>query len=166
MSMIAIQRMSGSGHVFIAAGNDRLFSKVCDALHRPELKTDPRFLTNADRVRHRSELHAALEARTSLMRSGEVVAALRTAGAPCSELNDIAQAIGHEQVRTMGMLVDLPSAAVPDLKVVPLPLRVNGRRPAPTSPPPMLGADTDSVLHALGIGDDEIARLRREGVIA
>jgi crotonobetainyl-CoA:carnitine CoA-transferase CaiB-like acyl-CoA transferase len=168
MSMAAPYELyrTSDGHVFIAAGNDRLFAKVCDALGCPGLKEDARFVTNSDRVANRVALRGELEQHTMRRSSAEAVVALRAAGAPCSELNNVAQAINHEQVRTMGMVVDLPSAAVPGLKVVPLPLRVDGQRPSAMSAPPALGADTDSVLRELGIEGDELQHLREEGIVA
>ena len=48
------------GWVMLAAGNDRLFAALCEALGAPELAGDARFLTNADRVVHREELAAIL----------------------------------------------------------------------------------------------------------
>src|SRR5947207_2524440 len=43
------------GELMIAAGNDRLFARLCEALGLPELPTDSRFATNPDRLRHRDE---------------------------------------------------------------------------------------------------------------
>ncbi len=168
MSMAAPYELfrTRDGHVFIAAGNDRLFGKVCEALGCPELASDPRYIANSDRVVNREALRADLEAHTTRMSAADAVSALRAAGAPCSELNTVAQAMDHEQERTLGMIADLPTPAVPGLKVVALPLRVDGERVGSMSAPPGLGADTDAVLQELGISADEVARLRREGVIA
>src|SRR5579863_9733905 len=52
------------GWIQIAAGNDRLFAKLCEALHCTELVTDPRFAANNDRVPRRIELHDILEQET------------------------------------------------------------------------------------------------------
>lgn len=152
------------GYAFIAAANDRLFAKVCGALQVPGIQADPRFATNLDRTTHRQALHAALEARTVAMTTQEVIAALRAVGAPCSEMNDVAQAIAHPQVRELGMVAPLPREDMPGLRTVPLPLRADGERVGRLTPPPHLGHDTDEILAALGYGAEERERLARAGV--
>jgi len=151
------------GHVFIAAGNDRLFDKVCQALDRPDLAQDARFTTNADRVHHREALRAAIEKATSLLPTATIVERLRTAGAPCSELNNIAQTLEHEQVRSLDLLTPLPTPDIPNLRGVALPLRANGTRVGRAVPPPALGADTDDVLRALGCDAATRQRVKTAG---
>jgi crotonobetainyl-CoA:carnitine CoA-transferase CaiB-like acyl-CoA transferase len=153
-------------HIFIAAGNNGLFSRVCKALGRPELMADPRFADNSGRVNHRAELHAAIEATTVGWQAAELVRVLRKHGAPCSELNNVAQALDESQVKAVDILYDLPTAAVPELRVVALPIKAKGRRSDRKSPPPTLGADTEAVLSAIGYDERRIAKLRASGAIA
>jgi crotonobetainyl-CoA:carnitine CoA-transferase CaiB-like acyl-CoA transferase len=116
------------GKVFITAANDRLFAKVCGALGKPELAVDARFVGMSQRIANREALHTALEARTRLRNTEANVAALRSAGAPCSEMHDVAQVLAHEQVRAVGMLTDLPIAGAPRHKAMGLPINSQGRR--------------------------------------
>ena len=129
---------TADGRIFIGAGNDRLFARVCEAIGRPELAVDARFLTNRNRVERRSEL---------------LVAALRAVGAPCSELNDVASVLGHEQVEASGMVVPLPTQSAPRHKVVATPLRLDGKRVVSRRPPPVLGEATREML-ADGLDDE------------
>ncbi len=156
---------ASDGLVFIAAGNDRLYRKVCEALAAPELADDPRFLTNAHRVENRPALREAIESRTRARTSADLVAAMRKAGTPCSEMNDIGQAVRSEQVSAMGMVAPLPTALIPGLKVVPLPLRMDGQRVGQLTPPPLLGADTEAVLGEIGCSNEHLADLRRRGIV-
>jgi crotonobetainyl-CoA:carnitine CoA-transferase CaiB-like acyl-CoA transferase len=89
------------GEVMIAAGNDGLFARLCVGLDVPELVTDPRFRTVADRVTHRDELHALLEARTSTMDRAEAERRLADAEVPVSAVNplDVALATPIAQER-------------------------------------------------------------------
>ena len=155
---------SADGHVFIAAGNDRLFGKVCAGLGCAGLAEDPRFVTNPLRVANRAALKAALEAVTASQSTTDIVAALRAAGAPCSEMNDVADMLGHAQVAAAGMIRDLPVDGAPQHRVVALPLKADGRRSGADAPPPALGAATHDVLAGLGYGAAEIRRLREQGV--
>jgi len=157
---------SADGMVFIAAGNDRLFANACAALECPELATDPRFATNAQRTTNRKALHDALEQRTQLLPTQEIVARLRRHGAPCSEMHNIAQMIQHEQVQAMQMLKDLPLPKVPEHRAMALPLALDHQRSQQWAPPPALGAHTLEVLQGLGCSDAQIAALRAQGVIA
>jgi formyl-CoA transferase/CoA:oxalate CoA-transferase len=153
------------GRIFIAAGNDRLFRAVCAGLGAPELTDDPRFAANPARVANRAALRAAIEALTVSRTTVQVAAALRAAGAPCSELNDVAAALAHPQAQAAGMVRPLPTAAAPDHRVVGLPLRIDGVRGVASTPPPALGADTEAVLAGLGLAATELARLRDLGAV-
>ena len=157
---------SADGHVFIAAGNDRLFARACEGIGAPELARDPRFLTNPLRVTNRDALRGEIEKHTVRRSTAETIAALRKLGAPCSELNDTAQMLAHEQVQAAGIVVPLPAPGAAAHKVVATPLKADGRRSARMEAPPALGADTDAVLSGIGCAADEIARLRAAGTIA
>ena len=168
MAMMAPYELfdTADGKVFIAAANDRLFAKVCGALGNPELAVDARFAGMSQRIANREALHTALEARTRLRSTAANVAALRSAGAPCSEMHDVAQVLAHEQVRAVGMLTDLPIAGAPGHKAMGLPINSQGRRGRTGQSPPALGVHTDEVLGALGLSAQELAELRRGSVIA
>jgi len=157
---------SADGHVFIAAGNDRLFRKVCEALDCGALAEDARFATNTARVLARKELHDKLEEKTREHATTDIVALLRKIGAPCSELNNIAQSLEHEQIKASGIIADLPVRAADHHQVVLTPLLMDGRRSDRNDPPPALGADTDLFLRALGIDDSEIQMLRQRSIVA
>jgi formyl-CoA transferase/CoA:oxalate CoA-transferase len=168
MAMMAPYELfdTADGKVFIAAANDRLFARVCGALGKPELAVDARFVGMSQRIANREALHTALEARTRLRSTAANVAALRSAGAPCSEMHDVAQVLAHEQIRAVGMLTDLPIAGAPEHKAMGLPINSQGRRGRTGQSPPALGVHTDEVLGALGLSAQELAELRRGSVIA
>ncbi|OKO81100.1 CaiB/BaiF CoA-transferase family protein [Bradyrhizobium sp. AS23.2] len=156
---------AADGHVFIAAGNDRLFGCVCKGLDALELASDARFRTNPLRVANRADLHRELEARTLVRPAADIVASLRRLGAPCSELNNVAQMLSNEQVAASRIVEDLPLDGVPHHKVVGLPIKAGGRRSSAMKPPPSLGADTLAVLADLSLSEEEIARLRKANVV-
>jgi crotonobetainyl-CoA:carnitine CoA-transferase CaiB-like acyl-CoA transferase len=129
----------------VAAGNDRLFRRTCDVLDRSELADDPRFATNATRVRHREELVAIFEEAFRARPASEWLAALRAAGVPCAP------------IRTMDEVFSSPEGAaqveaVPDpardtiLRLVRNPIRFDGTTFPTRLPPPTLGEHTDEVL--------------------
>lgn len=157
---------AADGSVFIAAGNDRLFAKVCAGLGAPGLAQDPRFRTNPDRVNNRPALRDALGALTGGRSVSDIVATLRRVGAPCSELNNVAQMLSAPQVAAAGIVRSLPICADADHRVVALPFKINGERGTSFGPPPDLGAHSAAILSGLGYRPEEIEALRRAGTIA
>jgi crotonobetainyl-CoA:carnitine CoA-transferase CaiB-like acyl-CoA transferase len=141
------------GELMIAAGNDRLFARLCEALGLDELVSDPRFATNPDRVRHRDELAALLATRLAERTSAETLDALERTGVPAAPVNDVGAVADHEQTAALGLVQQMPEATVA------LPLSFDRERLRHRTAPPRLGEHTVDVLHELGYADEEIERL-------
>ncbi|TCK22827.1 CaiB/BaiF CoA transferase family protein [Pseudonocardia endophytica] len=129
------------GEVMIAAGNDGLFRRLCAALDAPELVGDLRFATVADRVAHRDELHALLEARTSTMDRTEAERRLGAAEVPVSAVNPLDVALETPLGRERHMVV-----GEEDDPLVRLPFLSPGQR---LRRPPRCGEHTAEILAEL-----------------
>jgi len=117
----------------IAAGNDRLFARLCEALGAPELAADPRFATNADRVAHADALGERIEASLRARPADEWVARLRAAGVPAGPINDVAEAFALAESLGLEPVLEAGGHPLPAP-----PLRLDGERPAVRRPPPRL----------------------------
>jgi len=168
MSMTAPYEVfpAADGAVFIAAGNDRLFARVCQGLGAVHLSQDMRFRTNPDRVRNRAALVAEISSLTVTLPASALVERMRAAGAPCSQLNTIDQALDDAQVHAAGIVRDLPTPDGGNHRVVALPIKIGGARGDRFDRPPELGGDTDRILSDLGYSQQRRDTLRNAGVIA
>jgi crotonobetainyl-CoA:carnitine CoA-transferase CaiB-like acyl-CoA transferase len=157
---------TADGWIQIAAGNDRLFAKLCEVLGCPAIASEERFLTNSVRVPRRVELHEILERETQRFTTEQLIARLRQAGVPASVINTLDKVYADEQVNMLGMLPPVdPAFRVPEMKFVDIPVSINGERSSIRLMPPRLGEHTDEVLRGVGYSSAEIGSLRSAGVI-
>jgi CoA:oxalate CoA-transferase len=127
--------------VIIAAGNDSLFARLCQAIGRPELATDPRFASNRDRNRNADELKVALEAVLRTRPAAHWLGVLETAGIPCTRIHTVADAVQHPQVIARNMIVSAGG-----LRMAGNPIKLSAFSDPPTRPPaPDLDADGEGI---------------------
>ncbi|MFZ0127060.1 MAG: CaiB/BaiF CoA-transferase family protein [Xanthobacteraceae bacterium] len=153
------------GDVVIAVGNDGQFAKMCQAVGRPDVGSDPRFARNSDRVRHKDELMPLIAGIVADWSRADLVAAMERAGVPCGPINSIAEVFDDPQIKHRSMRIDLPHPSAGHVPLVGSPLKFGHAEPTYARAPPLLGQHSDEVLHELGFTDGEIAKLRHEGVV-
>jgi crotonobetainyl-CoA:carnitine CoA-transferase CaiB-like acyl-CoA transferase len=124
------------GTIMVAAGNDRLFRRLCDVLAVPALAADTRFATNGARVQNRVELIDLLHAEFRKADSAHWLAALDAAGIPSGPLQTIDQVVAHEQTKALDLLRTTDDGAA---TVVGVPISFGGARPAHVGRTPRLG---------------------------
>ncbi|HET9699570.1 MAG TPA: CaiB/BaiF CoA-transferase family protein [Burkholderiales bacterium] len=154
------------GNIVLAVGNDRQFARFCEIAGQPALASDPRFATNAARVRHRAALVPRIAELMAGRRTAEWVAALEEAGVPCGPINTLDQVFADPQVRHRGLRIEAEHPEAGSVPLVASPLRFPGAPPRDCSPPPGLGQHTGEVLEELlGLAPERIRALRSDGVI-
>lgn len=157
---------TADGWIMVAAGNDRLFGALCEALGVGELALDRRFNTNADRVEHRSELASILTERLAVHDTAVWLARLGDAGVPCAPVRDVEGVANDPQTAALGILQPLSHPRIPDFVMVGLPLSVNGRRVPHRTYAPLLGESSHDVLAEAGYSERQIDKLVAAGVIS
>ncbi len=151
--------------IFVCVANDNLFRTFCRVLGIPELADDPRFAVNPLRVANRPALRQAIIAQLSQRPVGEWEALFKAESIPCTPIRTIADLAQDEQLAALGMLTPFPHPAVPDLRLVDMPVSQNGSRAAHRYPPPRLGEHTEEVLGEMGYSADEIVALRATSAV-
>ena len=146
------------GHLIVAVGNDRQFVKFCGLLGRDDLATDPRYLTNAGRVKHRDSLTPELSARTASFSRDELLAALEAAGVPGGPINRVADVFSDPQIIHRGMRVDTPhtGSAGGTAPGVRTPLAFSDAKLALERGAPRLGEHTNEVLAEIGMAPESL----------
>lgn len=155
------------GNILLGGGNDRLFGILCTSLRKSEWASDPRFLTNSSRVQNRVALEALIEAETRTKTTAQWLQVLEGSGMPYAAVNDIQATLKHEHVLARKMVTTIQHPACGPLKMVNTPVKYSYSEPSIRMPPPLLGQHTDEILRdVVGMGEADIVKLRREGVVA
>ena len=153
------------GEIFIVGSNQRLWTRLCQALCREDLLQDPRFHSNAERVAHREVLVPLLQAETRKYHTAELHAMLDKADIPCAPVNTLDQVLTDPQTLAREMIVDVPHPLIPDLKLLGVPIKLSDTPGEVRLPPPIKSQHTGEVLTDLGYSETAIKILRERHVI-
>jgi formyl-CoA transferase len=154
------------GYAIIAGNGDSIFRRLMGVIGRPDLGADPGLVDNAGRVARVDEIDAAIGQWAARYSVTEVLAALDSASVPAGRIYTIADIAADPHYRARGMLAELEMTdgsrlmvpgIVPKLSATPGRHRRNA---------PALGQDTDQVLKDLGLSEEQIAGLKRHGIVA
>jgi crotonobetainyl-CoA:carnitine CoA-transferase CaiB-like acyl-CoA transferase len=151
---------TATGDIAIAIGNDGQFRGLCDALGRPELGTDPRFVTNAERVANRIALKAEMDALLSHQDGKQLTMRLARLGLPAGPVLAIDEAIAAEHTAAREMVTELDG-----YRGLGTPIKLS-RTPGGTSrKPPRFSQHADEILAQHGYSKGEITGLRKSGIL-
>ncbi|MFF4488546.1 CaiB/BaiF CoA transferase family protein [Streptomyces sp. NPDC001544] len=154
------------GRVLLSVQNDREWRRLAEhVLGRPELGTDPGLATNAARVADRARTDELVGKALGALTADEAVARLEAAGIACARLRDLWEVAEHPQLAARDRWREVDSPAGPLRALLP-PITLPGGDEARMGEVPALGQHTGALLRAVGMTDDEIAALRRDGVVA
>lgn len=157
---------ASDGTFILAIGNDAQFARFAALAGAPGLSGDPRFATNAARVRNRDVLIPLMGALTAGRAAQDWLAACAAQNIPAGPVNDLAQVFASPQVAARGMRIDMDIASGARVGLIGNPLKMSHTPVTYAKAPPDLGADTGTVLaRRLGLTGSELADLAAQGVI-
>jgi len=146
--------------IFIAIGNDGQFRRLCEAVDRPELGTDPRFLTNAERLKHRAALIEQFAATFAEQDGHELTRRLLDLGLPAGPVLFVDEAMAAEHTEARAMVTELDG-----YRGLGTPIKFSRTPGGTRRPPPRFGEHAEEVLRGCGYSDAEIAALRQSGIV-
>jgi crotonobetainyl-CoA:carnitine CoA-transferase CaiB-like acyl-CoA transferase len=154
------------GHLILAVGNDGQFRKFCAVVGQPQWAADPRFATNAGRVRQRETIVPLIESVMRTRTQATWLLQLEQAGIPCGPINRLDQVFDDPQIKARGMKIDLAHPRAGTVPGVRVPLRLSGSPLSCASAPPLLGEHSRAVLHdRLGVDAEALAGLVARGIV-
>jgi crotonobetainyl-CoA:carnitine CoA-transferase CaiB-like acyl-CoA transferase len=153
------------GYMNIVLMNEDQWKRFCVALGEPELASEPRFATNAERISRYDEFVAYVEERLTKAPTAEWVERFEKAQVAAGPVYEFHEVFEDAQVKHLGLVVPMEQPGHGTVHALRFPTLLSGA-PAPIRrPAPRLGQHTGEVLRELGYSEPEIKRLADGGAI-
>ncbi|ELK44670.1 CoA transferase [Bacillus sp. SB49] len=153
------------GEVIVAVGNDRQFYHFCNAVQKPELSEDPRFCTNAVRVKNREELTAILQKTMEEKKTAYWLKICRDSQIPIGPVHTLTDVVQDEQLMARDMFVTANHPAAGPIRMVGSPLKLSGSSFRVNHAPPEPGEHTIEILNMLGYSREIIDEWKKKRII-
>lgn len=133
-------------YFIIAAGNDRLWYEVADAVGMNELADDPRFRTQLDRAKNQALLADLLGPKFLERTVQQWLDELDGRGVPCAPINTYEEVLRDPHVEHMNLVrtLELPNGV--RTRTTAFPVRLSGYEFEIHRAPPVLGEHTDEIF--------------------
>jgi succinate--hydroxymethylglutarate CoA-transferase len=129
----------------IAAGNDKLWWEVCEAVGKPDLAHDPRFKSQELRARNQAALVSILQPLFACRTAADWLEEMDRRGVPCAPINDYAQILSDPHIEAMGLVQPLALPNGVRTRTTAYPVFFSDYAFEVSRPPPKLGEHTDEV---------------------
>lgn len=143
----------------IGVGTDALWSRFCRVIDRDDLVDDPRFCTNANRVRNRDQLEPILEALFVRGDAQEWLDKLRDARIPCGAVNTLSDVLTDAHFLERKGLVEMDHPTAGAIKMLANPIHFSETPPVYERHPPLMGEHNKEILRELGYSANEVKEI-------
>ena len=158
---------ANDGDVIIAAGNNKLFSILCEIMEQPELKNDSLFLDVKSRVANHDDLFEIVSTWTKKYSVEEIDKKLNDAGCPASIVNTIDRLVVDRQIAgAREMFPEIEQPGIGKLQITACPQKLTRTKSYPRKAAPLLGEDNIDIYgKLLGFDENKIKELKEKGII-
>jgi formyl-CoA transferase len=156
---------TSDGHINIAASSARLWERFCDTIQKPEWKEKPEWKTQKGRSTDRKAINATIGEVTKTKSANHWIELFEEAGIPCGPIYTIDQVFADPQVQHLGMARKMQHPELGTEEVVASAINISGYSKDIRLPTPDAGTSTDEVLRSVGYTDEQLADMRKKGVI-
>lgn len=158
-------RCADSHWVSLSASTQTIWERLCDAMGRAELALDPRFTSNELRIENVEPLDVEIGAWMSAHPRDEVIAVMNAAQVAVGPILDIPTIFKDPHFAARRDLIEVEDPDFGSMRLANVVPRLSDTPGTVRTTGPAMGAPTDEVLGELGLGPEEIASLRGEGVV-
>lgn len=154
------------GYFSVGIENEEEWETFCNVVEMPELINEPRFINNKKRCENHDLLFEILQKNFFIHSNREILSKIFTeAGIPNAPVLSIPELRNHPQIAAREMLIDIDDPSVGEYKAIANPIKMD-RTPAQLkSAAPLLGQDTEKILHSFGYSQQEIEMFRENEII-
>jgi crotonobetainyl-CoA:carnitine CoA-transferase CaiB-like acyl-CoA transferase len=157
---------AADGYIYLHAGTNPLFRRLCEAMGQSGLVTHADYLDVPSRMAHIDALETIVGDWLGAQTIDAAGAKLTQAGIPWGPVNTIADVVTSPQIAAREMMLDVEHPTLGTLKLPGIPVKLSASPGTVRKAPPVVGEDTDAVLRELlGFTDAEIEKLRADGAI-
>ena len=156
---------SDGGYALIAGNGDSIYRRLMKTINREDLGLDPALADNAGRVARIDDIDRAIGQWTAQRTVAEVLATLDAASVPVGRIYTIADIARDPHYQARNMIESLVMADGSTLTVPGIVPKLSGTPGSHYRNAPALGEDTDAVLRGMGLSDEQIAGLKRSGIV-
>ncbi|MBV8520590.1 MAG: CoA transferase [Acetobacteraceae bacterium] len=152
---------------FVACFTEKFWQSLCDAIERPEWKSDPRFANNPARCANRPVLISLLAGIFASQPATYWLDQLGQRNVPAGKIQNLHQALREDpQLVHLGMVVAQEHPRAGRVETLATPIRFHATPSAYRLPPPVLGEHTAEILGDFGLSGEEIASLAESRIVA
>jgi formyl-CoA transferase len=152
------------GYLNIAVFGSKIWERFCQILGAPEWIEDGRYHDKASRSVNRDTLNAEIDRRLAAHDRSHWIEQFNAGGVACGLISDMREVFEEPQVRHLGMVKDVVSARLGPQRLVGQPMQLERTPSTIARAAPRRGEHTEEVLGELGLGPDELARMKATGV--
>lgn len=138
---------TADGQMVIAVGNDRQYAQFCNILGKPELATDKRFKTNANRVKNRDILTPLLQEIMLTKPRNYWQEQCNDHGIPCGPIQNLEEVVNDPQLQARDMFVEQDHPVAGKIKLIGSPLKLSRTPVTMRHHPPEVGEHNEEILN-------------------